>query len=422
MKIDFYDLFSMHTPDDFSGEGGENYMTAAVRNKVHEKLAESRSAVSRKVHPKRNLGKIVFAAAIVAACMGITVGAASGKLGEFFNTLSRSEIADSVPGSGLPAIGENPADMTEYYSLPEAVFTTDGTVSAELLGLYNDSNTVMLSMMITPEYGSDISDMRMPFYFTLKSPGGSEKTLNQSGFAGIESFNDADIEGSYCLTFYLTDPDIAGSTLKIQSDGLYTVNQIKEARKLVTDDQAQRRAQFENDEDWFEYKKNNSWYYGNARDYYEGQRLALKEIAPDAAGSVSAEIKIPGTSAEPIEADAYGVTMRLDSLSMYVSKIPDELSGDRHAGDAYTVYLKDGSVISDEFFMFDDVVLTNSGYNFDGTSYSQYAYMRGTETGSIRCFDRPIAADEVEKVVMYILNYDSDYNEQVSEYLLYRAG
>lgn len=421
MKIDFYDLFSLHTPEDISGEGGENYMTAAVRNKIHEKLSEGSPAVSPKIRHKRKAGRVALAAAAIAVCMGITVGAASGKLGEFFNTLSRSEIADSVPGNGLPAIGENPADMTEYYSLPEAVFTTDGTVSAELLGLYSDSNTVMLSMMITPEDGSDISDMRMPFYFTLKSPDGSEKTLNQSGLGGLENFTAADIDGSYCLTFYLTDPDIAGSTLKIESDGLYTVSHTEAAFKMVTDYQKQQRAQFDNDVDWFEYKKNNSWHYGNARDYYEGQRIALKEVNPDVSGSVSAEIKIPETSAEPMETNAYGVTMRLDSLSLYVSEIPDELAGDRHAGDAYTVYLKDGSIISNEFFMFDDVVLTNSGYNFTGTLYSQYAYMRGTETGSICCFDRPIAADEVEKVVIYILNYDSDYNEQVSEYLLYRA-
>lgn len=421
MKVDFYDLFSMYTPKDFPGEGTENYFTAEVKCMVNEKLYESVSVVSPKIQHRKNLGKIILAIAAAAACMGITVGAVSGRLGEFFNTLSKSEISDSVPGNGLPAIGENSVDMTEYYSLPEAAFTTDGTVSAELLGIYNDSSAVMLSIMITPENGEDISDMYMPFYFTIKSPDGSEKTLGQSGLAGLEHFTAADADGSYCLTFYLTDPDIAGSTLKIESDGLYTVSHTEAAFKKISEYQKQLREQFANDVDWFEYKKNNSWHYGNARDYYEGQRIALKEVNPDVSGSVSAEIKIPETSAEPMETNAYGVTMRLDSLSLYVSEIPDELAGDRHAGDAYTVYLKDGSIISDEFFMFDDVVLTNSGYNFNGTQYSQYAYMRGTETGSIRCFDRPIAADEVEKVVMYILNYDQDYNEQINEYLLYSA-
>ena len=62
MKIDFYDLFSLHTPEDIAGSGGENYMTAAVRNRVHEKLEESPSAAG-KVRPKRKLGKIVLAAA-----------------------------------------------------------------------------------------------------------------------------------------------------------------------------------------------------------------------------------------------------------------------------------------------------------------------------------------------------------------------
>lgn len=411
MKIDFYDLFSLHTPKDFPEAGEDNYITAAVKSRVMENIPTSKNKLVR----IGRIGRAVIAAAAVAACMGITVGAVSGRLGQFFSTLSRSEISDSTFDNELPAVGDNQADMTEYYALPEAEFTTDGSVSAELLGIYNDSSTLMLSLMITPENGDDISNMLMPVYFTLKCSDGSEKILGQSGLAGIERFTRADANGSYCLTFYLTDPNIAGSTLEILSDGLYTADQIEMAHKIKLERQRQEREQFESDEEWLAHKAVASYSHSP----YEAERLDLQKYAPDAFGAVSAEIEIPETSGRPTEANAYGISMRLDSLSLYVSKIPDELKGDMYAGAAYTVYLKDGSVISDEFFMFDDVVLTDNGYDFNGTRYSQYAYMRGTETGSIRCFDRPIAAYEVGKIAVYIKSYDEEYNEQVTEYILY---
>lgn len=411
MKIDFYDLFSLHTPKDFSSAGEENYITAAVKSRVMEKIP----ANTRKPVRIKKISKAFLAAAAVVACMGITVGAVSGQFGQFFSTLSRSEISDSTFDSKLPAVGDNSVDMTEYYTLPEAEFTTDGTVSAELLGVYNDSSTLMLSLMITPESGEDISDMLMPFYFTLKCADGSEKILGQSGLAGIERFTRANADGSYCLTFYLTDPDIAGSTLEILSDGLFTVSQTETAHKMHLEYQRQAREQYDSDEGWLEYKATGD--YSNSS--YGAERAFLKKAAPDVLGAVSTEIEIPKTSGRPTEVSAYGISMRLDSLSLYFSQIPDKLKGDMYAGAAYTVYLKDGSVISDEFFMFDDVILSDDGYDFNGTRYSHYAYIRGTETGSIRCFDRPIAVEEVERVAVYIKSYDSEYNEQVKEYLIY---
>ncbi|MBD5138481.1 MAG: hypothetical protein HDT24_04110, partial [Ruminococcus sp.] len=133
MKIDFYDLFSLHTPNDFPEAGGENYITAAVKSRIMKNIS-AKSATKK----SRRIVKTVIAAAAVAACMGITVGAVSGRFGQFFSTLSRSEISDSTFDNELPAVGDNSADMTEYYALPKAEFTTDGSVSAELLGIYND--------------------------------------------------------------------------------------------------------------------------------------------------------------------------------------------------------------------------------------------------------------------------------------------
>lgn len=373
----------------------------------------------RSIKMKRNfrIKKImsVCAAAIAAVVIvGGTVYAVSGRFEDFFGALSRSEITDSTTESSLPAVSGNTADIAEYYAFPETYFETDGNVSAELLGVYGDSSTLMLSMVITPENGEDISNMSMPFYFTLKNPDGSEKLLGQSGIAGIEKFTPADIDGSYYLTFYLTDPNIAGGKLLVEADGIFTESQIQAAHKRLIEYDEQQRQNFERDDEWRTYKENG---YENAR--CETERTILKAIAPEAAGAVSTEITVPAARASSIECGTYGISARLDSLSLYVSKVPDELQGDGYAGAAHTIYLKDGSVISDEFFMFEDVVLNSDEYNFSGSRYSQYPYMRGTENGFICCFDRPISADEIEKISVWVKSYDTDFNEQTTEYVIY---
>ena len=59
MKIDFYDLFSLHTPNDFSQAGEDNYTTAAIKSRVMENIPASRSKPVR----IRKIGKAFFAAA-----------------------------------------------------------------------------------------------------------------------------------------------------------------------------------------------------------------------------------------------------------------------------------------------------------------------------------------------------------------------
>ena len=44
MKIDFYDLFSMHTPNDFSNAGEDNYITAAVKSRVMENISADKTS------------------------------------------------------------------------------------------------------------------------------------------------------------------------------------------------------------------------------------------------------------------------------------------------------------------------------------------------------------------------------------------
>lgn len=351
----------------------------------------------------------VCAAAIAAVVIvGGTVYAVSGRLEEFFSALSRSEIHSSDTNHGyLPAIGESNVDMSEYYDFPEANFETDGSVSAELLGVYGDSSTLMLSVMITPQNGVDISNMDMPFYFKLKKTDGSEKFLFQSGMGDIEKFTPADVEGAYCLTFYLTEPNIAGGRLLIESDGIYTREQTIAVCEKIREYQEQLRAVGE---------KKRGWSDEEVQESYMIERAFYKDVAPEATGAVSAEIEIPPSQTEPIELNAYGISARLDSLSLYVSDVPAEYKSDRYAGTAHTIYLKDGSIISDQSpnYSFPDTEI-------DLSKFSEYPYIRGTNVkdGRICCFNRPISIDEIEKISVGVINYDADNIEHKTEYVIY---
>ena len=384
-----------------------------LESMTFNELRNRRSIKMKKNFRIKKVTAVCAAAIAAVVVVGGTVYAVSGRFDEFFSALSRSEISDSTAESGLPSVGGNTADMAEYYDFPEAHFETDGNVSAELLGVYGDSSTLMLSMVITPENGVDISNMSMPFYFTLKNLDGSEKMLGQSGMSGIEKFIPADTDGSYFLTFYLTDPNMAGGRLLIETDGIYTESQIHAAFERIVEYQHQERAQFDSDEEWRSHKKTD-W-----TDTYRIERNFLKDVAPEATGAVSAEIEIPLSTTEPLELNAYGISARLDSLSLYVSDVPDEYKSDRWAGTAHTIYLKDGSIISNE----------SPNYSFPNTEidlskFSEYPYVRGTNVndvndGIICCFNRPISIDEIEKISVGVINYDADNNIQTTEYVIY---
>lgn len=378
-----------------------------LESMTFNELRKRRSIKMKKNFKIKKITAVCAAVIAAVVVVGGTVCAVTGRFDEFFGALSRSEISDSMAESGLPSVGGNTADMSEYYSFPETHFETDGSVSAELLGVYGDSSTLMLSIVITPENGEDISNMCMPFYFTLKNPDGSEKPLGQSGIAGIEKFTPADTDGSYCLTFYLTDPNIAGGRLYIESDGIYTESQIQAVHERHLEYDERQRAEFESDEEWRSRKTD--W-----TESYRRERNFLKDVAPEATGAVSAEIEIPPSHTEPTEFSAYGIFAKLDSLSLYVSEIPDEFRSERYAGAARTIYLKDGSIISDAAF---EHVFPNS--EVDVSRYSEYPYIRGTENGRICYFDRPIAFDEIEKISVSVIKYDADNNIQPTEYVIY---
>lgn len=124
MKVDFYDLFSLYTPDEISGEKSENYFTAAVRNRVHEKLSESGSAVLPKIRHKRNFGKIMLAAAAAAVILVSGTLAASA-----LGIIDIEKIFRGIFTGGFEHLESNAA-------VPQNVVTTgDDRISMRVLAI-----------------------------------------------------------------------------------------------------------------------------------------------------------------------------------------------------------------------------------------------------------------------------------------------
>lgn len=74
MKIDFYDLFSLHTPNDFPEAGEENYITAAVKSRVMENIP---TVKSKPVRISRVGRAVIIAAAAVVVLITCTFAASA---------------------------------------------------------------------------------------------------------------------------------------------------------------------------------------------------------------------------------------------------------------------------------------------------------------------------------------------------------
>ena len=108
----------------------------------------------------------------------------------------------------------------------------------------------------------------------------------------------------------------------------------------------------------------------------------------------------------------------MDELSLSVSQIPEAIQ--KQGAVSPVVYLKDGTILSDDFFMFPDVPKNQDGsYQLTDTSYEAFAFVQGSEKSTIYSYAYPIDPESIEKVELYVQYYDSDWNEQINCYPIY---
>ncbi|MBQ8513990.1 MAG: hypothetical protein IJ496_01150 [Ruminococcus sp.] len=418
MKRNFYDIFDHWNEDlqELPDLREQSINSKAVADRVMQQ------AGIRPVQKRRQSYRLfgIAAAAAVLAGGTLTAGAVSGKMEQFFSAVSGAEIRDADAEESLPGVGleqsEEIGRIESYYSCPDVTFTRTDTATVELLGLYNDHNTLMLSMQMTVQDGTVFTeDMAMLPYFTLTLEDGTEKKLSQSGFLS-EPFRKSDTEENvYNLTYYLVESDISGATLNVDLAGVYTQEAAQAVNEKLCALQEDWRAQyFTEDMTTSEWKQ--LWQEMEFdRLTEEAMAEGFARQAPVLAGSWSAEIPISEPAAEPMVIETDHNLYVLDDLSVYISDTSDS-SAEYHCGTAFG--LKDGTVL-----ITDSAILQNIQTDEGRTQYQNFAYIRGVSSeernGSVYCYSRPVHPDEVETITEYY--YDENQNGKLHEYVIYQA-
>lgn len=164
MKIDFYDLFSHYVPDDFSEAGSENYITAAIKNRVKDNISED-------PFPKRSrrIGKVgrialAAAAAVVVLITGTLAASAMGliDLEKVFGVMFRSGTENL---EGITAVPQN------------VVTTGDDRLSIKVLGIGGTENEAFGIIEIKRNDGGSFSKNMRAFAMTERM------TYSESGLS-----------------------------------------------------------------------------------------------------------------------------------------------------------------------------------------------------------------------------------------------
>ena len=416
MKQSLYDIFDHFTPEDNTlPHLKEQPMNEkAISDQVFSKIGYHPIVQTKKKKSYRLFG--IAAAVAVLACGTITTAAVTGNMDLFFATVSSSDLSDS--DASLP---DDIEQMQAYYQCPDVSFTETDQASVSLLGVYHDNNTPMLSVQLTVKDSTALTEsMGLLPYFTLKTADGTEKALTNSGSLSsyLQKSNTSD--HVYYATYYLVDPEFSDSTLQVSFAGVYDQSQEQQVQNEIVDLQDHWRTAYSSEttpvEEWKDY-----WQTHHLDEKTRDARKAAFEKLPAVLdGAWSAEIPIDTTDTTVINAESEGIAISMDELSLSVSQIPEAIQ--KQGAVSPVVYLKDGTILSDDFFMFPDVPKNQDGsYQLTDTSYEAFAFVQGSEKSTIYSYAYPIDPESIEKVELYVQYYDSDWNEQINCYPIYSA-
>jgi len=439
MKRNLYDIFDHYNEDlqKLPKLKGESIDTNSIADRVFEKA--DIHTVQKKRHSYRFIG--IAAAVAILAGGTITVSAVSGRMDEFFKSVSKADINDTASSENLPAVNmdlpDAIAEMQPYYNCPDVTFNQTDSGTIEFLGLYNDHNSLMLSFRLTVLDGTVLTDdMYMLPYFTFTLKDGTRKESSQSGYISSPFQKSETEDNVYYLNYYLIESDIAGASLHVDFSGVYTsVQESKIHEKMISFDDELSEKYFTNDMgigEWKKFQHENGFpelRYKKKKEYYEQEQSILK-------GGWSADIPISEPNSELFTIETDRNVYILDDLSVYISNDKDydpyndefELSREERYGSA--VFLKDGTVIATDFGMFDDITFDSDGaYILEGTRYKEFAYARGITSeegvncdGVVYCYSKPINVSEIDKIVEYTHYWDEDGTDHFNEYIIYQTA
>lgn len=427
MKQSLYDIFDHFTPEDNTlPHLKEQPMNEkAISDQVFSKIGYHPIVKTKKKKSYRLFG--IAAAVAILACGTITTAAVTGNMDLFFSTVSSSNLSDSGinPPGVSSSIPDSIAQMQAYYRCPDVTFTATDQATVSLLGFYHDHNTLMLSVQLTVKDDTALTEsMGLLPYFTLKTADGTEKNLVNSGALSSYLQKSKTADHVYYATYYLVDSDFSNSTLQVSFTGVYDKEQEQQVQNEIVDLQDHWRTAYSSEttpvEEWKDY-----WQTHHLDEKTRAARKAAFEKLPAVLdGTWSAEIPIDSIDTTVINAESEGIAISMDELSLSVSQIPETIQ--QLGAVSPVVYLKDGTILSDDFFMFPDLPKNQDGSALlTDTPYQQFAFVQGTGTGedkkTIYCYNQPIDPASIEKVEIYVQYYDADWNKQTDCYSVYSA-
>ena len=390
MKMNLFDLFKGYdgTLPEIKEEPCN---TDRIEQLVMQKTGTSRIRQTK----KRRLPVMIAAAAAAAAVFGVSAAAVSGRLDLFKNILGRTVLSDA---ENLPLMSDaaDPAAMEPFLHENETVFAGSDSLHISTVGMYGDSNTVMLSLELLPQNGTELPEdaVFVPYFYR------ADGSLIEGGTGSAEALT-ADPSGhAYYLTYYLAAPELAGSTIRAELKNAYTPAQIGAVRAGIQAAQEQWRADYGADsmstDDW-----KALWQAENLDGRTaETEASLLESSGAVISGTWSAEIAVQNAAAPRVfAADDFRVTA--DSLSLTAENHSDT------ADVGFMVTLTDGTRLLDLSGTSETQALYDAGILSAGDAVKQFAYGRGTDDGMVWCYSEPVQTSDIAAVTALVYTYEN---------------
>ncbi|MCR5167070.1 MAG: hypothetical protein K6C13_07625 [Oscillospiraceae bacterium] len=226
----------------------------------------------------------------------------------------------------------------------------------------------------------------------------------------MESLVPGEREGLYYLTYYLVQPELAGKTIHARIENAYTPTQTEAVFEAIQSAQTQWREDYSADS-----MTADEWKAIWKTEDLDGRTLELTRTLLDESdkvitGTWTADISLTDTKEPLLFIDKGGCLITADSLSVHISH---EEQYDKQPvfiftlRDCMTLITSAGTDMTDWLI----------GHGAISESYREFAYMRGTDNGRVYSYGSLCPPDRIEKIEMYLFEYDTDGTTADSPFL-----
>jgi hypothetical protein len=407
MKHNIYDLFS-----DYSGELPDIKEAPCDAQRIKELVSQGTKKKHISITRKPKIFVISIAAATIAVT-GVTAAAYTGKLSLFVSIL-RKTGSDRNISDELPVVKDGDiSGMENNISTESITFTGSSNMRVRTAGMYSDNSTLMLSVELKLDEHTAIPDNALIVPYFTKIAGGVQTELaNLSGLGNAAALVRGDEPGTYLASFYLTENNIAGSTIGVQLKNIVSADQPKQTQEALLAEQQKWREEYGADtmttEEWKKFWKEHDL-DKRTREFMDS---ALKQCTKIVEGSWYAEIVVPENTSKAAVFEKEGIKLTADTLSVTLEVYRSTPYG------SFTIPVitfKDGTVVydggSNETKWF-----AENGVLPSPDKCERYAY----GFSDIMCYHKPHQVDDIADITVYQFDY-KDHQQLVECYNIFRA-